>query len=60
MTITVSDWLFCRGNLILHQKRNENYKKNFLMKNNKKDAKKKVNDVNIKQHSLLRTRPTDP
>ena len=39
----VSDWLiFCCGNLMLYQKRNENDKNtNFVMKNKTKQNKKK-------------------
>ena len=50
--VHVSDWLiFCCGNLILHQKRNENDENtNFMMKNKKtnkqpKKAKKKYMKV---------------
>ena len=45
--IHVSDWLiFCCGNLILHQKRNENNKNtNFTRKSKKKNAKKAYKSI---------------
>ena len=57
--ISVFYWLiFCCGNSILHQIRNKNDKNTkFLIKATKKCEE---SILNIQNHFLLRTRPTDP
>ena len=57
-TILVSDWfiLSCSGNLILHKK--EKWEKHRLYDEKQNKNVKKTYE-NIKQHSLLRTHPTD-